>query len=65
MFFLGIDWATEKHDVCLLDEAGTILHQLTIKQSHAGFEQLQALVERYGTEQVRLNIERSDGLLVD
>ncbi|MBK8031241.1 MAG: transposase [Chloroflexi bacterium] len=39
MFFLGIDWATDKHDVCLLDAAGTILHQLTIKQSHAGFEQ--------------------------
>jgi hypothetical protein len=24
MYYLGIDWATEKHDLCLLDEDGTI-----------------------------------------
>src|SRR5687768_10013627 len=65
MFFLGIDWATEKHDLCLLDYTGAILHQLTISQSTDGFEQLQALVQRYGCQHVRVNIERSDGLLVD
>ncbi|MBK8139417.1 MAG: transposase [Chloroflexi bacterium] len=65
MFFLGIDWATEKHDLCLLDRTGAILHQLTISQSHDGFQQLQALVQRYGQEHVLVNIERSDGLLVD
>jgi hypothetical protein len=44
MFFLGIDWATEKHDLCLLDHTGAILHQLTISQSNDGFEQLQVRV---------------------
>jgi hypothetical protein len=65
MFFLGIDWATEKHDLCLLDRTGAVLHQMTISQSHDGFLQLRALVQRYGQEHVRINIERSDGLLVD
>lgn len=65
MYYLGIDWATEKHDLCLLDETGTILTQMVITQSDSGFVQLQSLVEQYGVEQVLLNIERSDGLLVD
>ncbi|MBK8027754.1 MAG: IS110 family transposase [Chloroflexi bacterium] len=65
MYYLGIDWATEKHDLCLLDESGTILRQLTISQTDAGFERLQKLVEQYGAENVQVNIERSDGLLVD
>ena len=50
MFFLGIDWATEKHDLCLLDEVGTIFQQITIEQSSAGFEQLQEFVDRYGVQ---------------
>ncbi len=65
MYFLGIDWATEKHDLCLLDEAGVVVQQLTITQSEWGFQKLEQVVNQYGVEQVRLNIERSDGLLVD
>ena len=65
MYFMGIDWATDKHDVCLLDTAGTILKQVTCSQSLAGFQQLERLVLRYGAENIRINIERSDGLLVD
>lgn len=65
MYYLGIDWANDKHDLCLLDEAGTIMKQMTIAQTLAGFQQLERLVHRYGLDNIRLNIERSDGLLVD
>jgi transposase len=65
MYYLGIDWANDKHDLCLLDEAGTILKQMTIPQDLTGFQQLERLVNRYGVDKIRLNIERSDGLLVD
>jgi transposase len=65
MYFLGIDWANDKHDLCLLDPEGKIIKELTIPQSLTGFQQLERLVLRYGVENVQLNIERSDGLLVD
>ncbi len=28
--FCGIDWATDHHDIALLDEAGTLLDKLRI-----------------------------------
>lgn len=65
MYYLGIDWATEKHDLCLLDEDGTIVQQLEIKQSNDGFQRFERLVNLYGAENMLFNIERSDGLLVD
>jgi len=65
MYYLGIDWATEKHDLCLLDDAGTIVQQLEIKQSNDGFRHFEKLVNRYGAANILFNIERSDGLLVD
>jgi transposase len=65
MYYLGIDWATDKHDLCLLDEAGIIVQQMKIEQSNARFNHFEALVNRYGATNIRLNIKRSDGLLVD
>lgn len=65
MYYLGIDWSTEKHDLCVLDNEGAIVEQLVISQSASGFDKLQALVAKYGADNLRLNIERSDGLLVD
>ncbi|MBN8590654.1 MAG: transposase [Anaerolineae bacterium] len=65
MYFFGIDWANEKHDICVMDPNGKVLKQFTIAQSLAGFQTLERFVLKYGIENVRLNIERSDGLLVD
>jgi transposase len=65
MYYLGIDWANDKHDLCLLDTRGKIVREMTIQQSISGFQQLEKLVLKYGVEQVQMNIERSDGLLVD
>lgn len=65
MFYLGIDWATEKHDLCLLDEAGVVVQQVEIQQSNEGFQCFERLVSHYGAANILFNIERSDGLLVD
>ena len=65
MYYLGIDWATEKHDLCLLDDDGTIVQQLEIKQSNHGFQRFENFVNHYGATNMLFNIERSDGLLVD
>lgn len=65
MYFLGIDWANDKHDLCLLDADGKVVKEMTIQQSLSGFQQLERLVLRYGVDNLKLNIERSDGLLVD
>ena len=63
MVFLGIDWATEKHDICVLAEDGTRLSEFTITNDMTGFQQLQTALT--ASETVRVNIERSHGLLVE
>ena len=63
MHYLGIDWATEKHDLCLQAEDGRILSEFTISHDAGGFEQLREILQE--VPDVKINIERSDGLLVD
>lgn len=65
MYFIGIDWATEKHDICVMDDNGNIVRQLTMTQDLLGFQKLAQIVSDYDLDNVQLNIERSDGLLVD
>ena len=38
MHYLGIDWATEKHDLCLLAEDGRVLSEFTITSDLKGFQ---------------------------
>jgi transposase len=40
--YIGIDWATEAHRVCLLDHRGEILAKITIPHSGEGLHQLLA-----------------------
>ena len=40
LFYVGIDWATETHAVCVLDQAGHLKTQFMIKHSAAGFTEL-------------------------
>ncbi len=63
MIYLGIDWATDKHDLCLLTEDGRILSEFQISHDLAGFQQMHDQVQALGP--VAVNIERSDGLLVE
>ena len=45
--FVGIDWASEKHQVCLLDAAGTVLGERLFAHSGRGLAELcDWLIER-------------------
>lgn len=63
MHYLGIDWADEKHDVCLLAADGRILSQFSIPNDLYGFQKLDQRLNKI--KDLKINIERSDGLLVD
>jgi transposase len=39
--YIGIDWATEAHRICLLDDAGQVCGKISIPHSGAGLIQLQ------------------------
>lgn len=66
MVFLGIDWSEAHHDVCLLDETGTVLAKGRIEEGVAGVSQLHRLVAEHAEapSQVVVGIETDRGLLV-
>ena len=63
MCYLGIDWAKDKHDLCLLADDGRLLSTFTIPNNLAGLQQMQQILD--SLDNVKANLERSDGLLVD
>lgn len=66
MVFLGVDWAEEHHDVCLLDEQGKVLGRARVANSLEGVRQIHALVADHAEEldAVVVGIETDRGLLV-
>jgi transposase len=65
--FCGIDWATDHHDIALLDEAGTLLDKLRIDDTPEGLSQLLQLLAQHGDSPehpIPVAIETSHGLLV-
>jgi len=64
MYYIGIDWADEKHDLCVLTENGEVHSEFEISNDQRGFDILRKRLGRLNTP-VRINIERTDGLLVD
>lgn len=64
--FGGIDWASDKHDACVLDPAGYIRLRLCIPHTAEGLAELIRSLDRFGPrERLPLSIERPSGLLVD
>ena len=64
--FCGIDWASERHTVCVLDDAGTKASAFQISHTADGFDQLVARLARLGEPAtLPVAIERPDGRLVD
>ena len=39
-WFVGIDWATERHEVCIVDGGGQVVDRRSIEHSGAGIAQL-------------------------
>ena len=64
--FCGIDWASERHAVCVLDDAGKTISTFEVTHSADGLEQLVARLRRLsGPAGLPVAIERPDGRLVD
>ena len=65
-FFTGIDWAAETHAVCVMEPAGKIVAQFTIRHSADGIAGLLRRLARYGDPAgMQVAIERPNGRLVD
>ncbi|WP_327103042.1 IS110 family RNA-guided transposase [Nonomuraea glycinis] len=66
VYYVGIDWGSAEHAVCVLDEAGRVKTRFTIAHTAAGFADLARRLGRLGeAEQLPIGIERPDGRLVD
>ncbi|MQA74590.1 MAG: IS110 family transposase [Solirubrobacterales bacterium] len=61
--FAGIDWASEEHALCVVDEEGTSLVGEMFAHDECGIRDLIARMRRLRV--ARIAIERPDGLLVD
>ena len=61
--YAGVDWAADKHDVLVADEAGEELLAATFAHDEKGLRSLSRQLVRLGVELVA--IERPDGLLVE
>jgi transposase len=59
----GIDWASEEHALCVVEETGKTLAGELFAHDEAGIEELLARMRALGVR--RVAIERPDGLLVD
>lgn len=69
MWFAGIDWADQHHDVVVMDEAGQRVGQLRVSHSAAGIAQLIAWLRQIGDiatcpEHLACLIETSHGVLI-
>ena len=67
LFYVGIDWATETHAICVLTAAGRIKAQFMIDHTASGFADLLRRLGRLtgNPGDVPIGIERPDGRLVD
>jgi transposase len=61
--FAGLDWATDAHQVCVVDADGTVLDEFSVPHSGGGLTELCRRLGRLGAD--RLAIERPDGPVVE
>ena len=66
MFFVGIDWASRAHELCVVGEDGAVVERFGFGHSERGISgALTRLAKLAGAEELPVAIERPDGLLVD
>jgi transposase len=66
VLFVGVDWAEDHHDVCVMAEAGEVLSKRRVPDNVFGIGELHALVaeQAEGDEAVIVGIEIDRGLVV-
>jgi transposase len=66
VYFVGIDWASRAHELCVVDEQGVVVEQFGFGHSERGISgALARLAKLGGASVLPVAIERPDGLLVD
>jgi transposase len=64
--FVGIDWASQTHAVCVVDEQGAVVDRFEISHDAKGLAELRRRLARLGPPaELPIAIERPSGLLVD
>jgi hypothetical protein len=48
MFYLGIDWSEDHHNLCIRNEAGAVISRIEFENSLTGFEQIQVEQRKLG-----------------
>jgi len=61
--FGGVDWATDEHTVCVVDDVGRVVVEFDVANTAAGLSELCRRIEAAGAR--RVAIERPDGPVVD
>jgi transposase len=65
-YFVGIDWASEEHAVCGIDETARVVWRGKVSHTAEGLAGLRRDLERLApASEMRVAIERPTGLLVD
>jgi len=66
MLFVGVDWAEDHHDICLMDEQGKVIGSKRVEESLQGAAQVHALIADWADDpgQVIIGIETDRGLFV-
>lgn len=68
LFFVGIDWGTENHAVCVLDQRGEKVAECQAQQSGTGLQQLLDWLRQQtavAPDQVAFGIETPAGAVID
>jgi transposase len=66
LYLTGIDWASDKHDVCVLDPGGAVEDRFVIARTAEGLAELIRRLRRLGDPaELPIAIERPSGLLVN
>lgn len=64
-YFVGLDWASSEHAVCVLDAEGGVKARFTVAHSAAGMAELATRLRKLGATELRIAIERPSGIVVD
>lgn len=65
-YFVGLDWASREHAVCIVDEHGRVVDRFTVEHTDAGMTELANRLRKLASpKELRIAIERPTGLIVD
>lgn len=65
-YFVGLDWASREHAVCVVDGIGSVVDRFIVEHSAPGMEDLARRLRTLAAKgEVHLAIERPTGLIVD